>query len=282
MSNGSVMFVIDKDHDRFASGLAAWRAGLGKVRDAVRQELVARQLAEHLPPVTAAPPAVLDVGCGQGTQALVLARRGYEVTGVDVSEELLDTARAVASAEPGEVRGRLHFEQADLLDLGARYEGRFDVVCCHGVLMYLPSLAVGVAAAVGAARPGGVLSLLTRNRAGIATRAGMSGDWDAALAGFGARFYTNRLGLDQVRADDTADVARALEAAGAAPLEWYGVRLFSDHWGPVEVGNDFDALVEAEYQAGRRDPYRQVCALSHTLARRSGGSMPDREDRRRA
>jgi SAM-dependent methyltransferase len=272
------MAVMDKGNDRFSAGVGAWRAGLGKVRDAVRQELVARQLAGYLPPVTAAAPAVLDVGCGQGTQAIMLARRGYDVTGVDVSDELLDTARATASAEPGEVRGRLRFERADLLDLGARYEGRFEVVCCHGVLMYLPSLAAGVAAAVGAARPGGVLSLLTRNRAGIGMRAGMSGDWDAALAGFDARVYRNRLGLDQVRADEPAEVAAALVATGAGQLEWYGVRLFSDHWGQVEVGDDFDALVEAEYQAGRRDPYRQVCALTHTLARRFGGSVPDRED----
>jgi S-adenosylmethionine-dependent methyltransferase len=223
---------------------------------------------------------VLDLGCGQGTQAIVLARCGYEVTGVDVSEELLEVARAAASAEPGEVRGRLRFERADLLDLGARYEGRFEVVCCHGVLMYLPSLAAGIAAAVGAARPGGVLSLLTRNRAGIAMRAGMSGDWDAALAGFDTCVYRNHLGLVGVRADEPAEVAAALAATGAGQVEWYGVRLFSDHWGQVEVGDDFNALVEAEYQAGRRDPYRQVCALSHTLARRSGGSVPDREDRR--
>jgi len=145
---------------------------------------------------------VLDVGCGQGSHAIVLARRRYDVTGVDVSEELLELARVAASVEPGKVRGRLRFERADLLDLAARYEGCSEVVRCHGVLMYLPSLAASVAAAVGAARPGGVLSLLTRNRAGITMRAGMSGDWNVALAGFDARVYRNRLGLDQVRADD--------------------------------------------------------------------------------
>jgi len=127
-----------------------------------------------------------------------------------------------------------------------------------------------------------VLSLLTRNRAGIAMQAGVIGDWEAALAGFDARVYRNRLGLDHVRADDPAEVAAALAAAGAVPLEWYGVRLFTDHWSSVEVGEDFDGLVEAEYEAGRRAPYRQVCALSHTLARRSEGSVPDREDRGRA
>jgi len=199
---------------------------------------------------------VLDVGCGQGSHAIVLARRRYDVTGVDVSEELLELARVAASVEPGKVRGRLRFERADLLDLAARYEGCSEVVRCHGVLMYLPSLAASVAAAVGAARPGGVLSLLTRNRAGITMRAGMSGDWNVALAGFDARVYRNRLGLDQVRADDPAEVAAASAGTGATPLEWCDVRLFSDHCGQVEVGDDFDAQLRQPAFPGGDAPAR--------------------------
>ena len=150
---GSVGTVMgEPGYGGFASCVGAWRAGLGTVRDAVRQELVARQLAGHLPPAAGGSfRAVLDVGCGQGTQAILLARRGCLVTGVDLSEELLEAARAAALAEPEEVRGRLRFERADLLDLGTGYEGRFDVVCCHGVLMYVPSLAEGLAAVVSAA-----------------------------------------------------------------------------------------------------------------------------------
>ncbi|MHB8452556.1 MAG: hypothetical protein ACYDAQ_19190, partial [Mycobacteriales bacterium] len=48
------------------------------------------------------------------------------------TREVLAAARAAASAEPREVRGRLRFEYAELLDLGARYEGRFEEVCSHG------------------------------------------------------------------------------------------------------------------------------------------------------
>ncbi len=41
---------------------------------------------------------ILDLGCGTGNHALPLARRGYRVTGVDFSEEMLTRARQKAAA----------------------------------------------------------------------------------------------------------------------------------------------------------------------------------------
>lgn len=257
--------------DRFASGVLRWKQGLGKVRDAVRQELVAHQLAAHLPTAAGETLTVLDAGCGQGTQALALARLGHYVVGVDRSEEMLRAARAAAEEESVDVQGRLHFQRADLLALGEDLAGRFDVVCCHGVAMYLPSLEETVTALVGAACPGGLVSLLTRNQAALAMRAGMSGDWAAALAAFDARRYANRLGIHDVRADDPADVRAALAAAGAVTLVWYGVRLFCDHWAATDPPPDFADLLAAEEEAGRRDPYRSVAALTHTVAQRLPG-----------
>jgi SAM-dependent methyltransferase len=165
------------------------------------------------------------------------------------------------------VRARLRFEEADLLALAPRHARAFDVVCSHGVLMYLPSLHDAVAALAGAARPGALLSVLTRNRASIAMRAGMLADWEGAMRSFDADRYTNRIGVDDVRGDDPADVRGALGAAGARTIAWYGVRLFSDHWSDVAPPDDVAMLFDAEEQAGRRDPYRGVAALTHTIAR---------------
>jgi 2-polyprenyl-3-methyl-5-hydroxy-6-metoxy-1,4-benzoquinol methylase len=80
----------------FSAGEQNWRARLGKLRDVVRQEVVARQLDRELPP---APVRIIDLGCGQGTQALRLARRGSEVTGPDDAEPPPDLPALLACEE---------------------------------------------------------------------------------------------------------------------------------------------------------------------------------------
>jgi SAM-dependent methyltransferase len=250
---------------RFAPGVDAWLSGLGFVRDAVRQELVRRQLFRHLPQSPRSL-LVLDAGCGQGTQAIELARQGHLVVGLDLSDKLLDAARTATASERREVRRRLDFRLGDLLALADEHSQRYDLVCCHGVTMYLPSLNAAVSALVASCRPGGIISLVTRNRAGIAMRAGMTGDWAAAVQGFDARHYSNRLGIENVRADEPGEVQDALTAAGATTLAWYGVRLFTDHWGSERPDRDFLQLLAAEEEAGGRDPYRSLAALTHTIA----------------
>jgi SAM-dependent methyltransferase len=39
---------------------------------------------------------ILDLGCGRGRHALALARKGYQVTGIDLSEQAIKTAREKA------------------------------------------------------------------------------------------------------------------------------------------------------------------------------------------
>ncbi len=254
---------------RFAPAVPAWQARLGLVRDVVRQELVHRQLMTHLPdPASGDAVRVLDVGCGQGTQLVRLARAGYEVVGLDPSDQLLHMASESLKSEDDEVRSRVQLRQGGIGEW-RRAGLDFDVVCCHGVVMYLPSLAEAVRALVAACRPGGLVSVLSKNRSNLALRAAMAGDWEGAVTAFDRRSYTNRLGVEGARSDDPEEVLAALSVAGAEPVAWYGVRLFTDHWGDVESPAEIEAILEAEAEAGRRDPFRRLAALSHVIARRS-------------
>ncbi|MFF5722272.1 class I SAM-dependent methyltransferase [[Kitasatospora] papulosa] len=238
------------------------------MRNTVRQELVARQLDEQ---IAARYPVgqrlrVLDVGMGQGTQALRLARAGHSVTGLESDAEMLRTARESLAGEPEGIRERVRLIEGDGRDTGVHFmPGSFDVVLCHGVLMYVPEPDPLLAGLARMLAPGGLLSLLVRNADALAMRPGTAGDFGAALAAFETDTYTNRLGLS-VRAD-RLDVLRATLAGIAAPLHtWYGVRVFTDNVsneaelpGPEELARVFDA----EDRAGRTDPYRGVAALLH-------------------
>jgi S-adenosylmethionine-dependent methyltransferase len=256
----------------FAAGEERWRARQGTLRQAVRQEMVTRQLAGHLGERPGL--RVLDIGCGQGTQALRLARRGHAVTGLDASAGLLADLGRSLQDEPPAVRERVRPVLGDALSTADLFAaGSFDAVLCHGVLMYLADPGPLLAAIAQVTAPGGLVSLLVRNGDALAMRPGLLRDWAAAAGAFDGTGYRNRIGV-QARADRRDELAAALAAAGLEAGPWYGVRVFTDAAGDDEPVPDPDALgllLDCEERAGRTDPYRAVAALLHVLARRPGG-----------
>ncbi|OLZ69264.1 SAM-dependent methyltransferase [Streptomyces sp. IMTB 2501] len=207
---------------------------------------------------------VLDVGMGQGTQALRLARLGHQVTGVEQDPTMIAAAREALAAQPEGIRARVRLVQGDGRDTGVHFlPGSFDVVLCHGVLMYVEEPDPLLAGLARMLAPGGLLSLLVRNGDALALRPGLSGDWAGSLAAFDTTAYRNRLGLD-VRADRLAGLTATL-AGIAAPLHaWYGVRVFTDTaTDDTPIPDDLETLLAAEERAGRTDPYRGVAALLH-------------------
>jgi SAM-dependent methyltransferase len=252
----------------FDDGAAAWLSTLGGLRNTVRQELVARQLDEQ---ITAHYPVgqrlrILDVGLGQGTQTLRLARAGHQVTGLEPHQAMLDVVRAALADEPDGIRKRVRLIEGDGRDTGVHFlPGSFDVVLCHGVLMYVPDPDPIMAGLARVLAPGGLLSLLVRNADALAMRPALSGDWTTALAAFDSPCYTNRLGLP-VRADRLNTLTATLAGIGAPLRAWYGVRVFTDQAGDAEQPADaaeWERILAAEERAGRTDPYRAVAALLH-------------------
>ncbi|MEU3844860.1 methyltransferase domain-containing protein [Streptomyces sp. NPDC028635] len=207
---------------------------------------------------------VLDVGMGQGTQALRLARAGHKVTGLEQDRTMIAAARESLAGEPEGIRERMRIIEGDGRDTGVHFlPGSFDVVLCHGVLMYVEEPDPLLAGLARMLAPGGLLSLLVRNGDALAMRPGLSGEWSAALAAFDTTAYRNRLGMD-VRADRLATLTATLAGIGAPLHSWYGVRVFTDTAADgAQAPADLDTLLTVEEKAGRTDPYRGVAALLH-------------------
>ena len=118
------------------------------------------------------------------------------------------------------------------------------------------------------AAPAGLVSLLVRNGDALAMRPGLSGDWTACRSAFGSDRYENRIGVS-ARADRLADLTGRLAGHGLRVTAWYGVRVFTDiASSDAEPPPDLATLLDCEERAGRTDPYRQVAALLHVIARK--------------
>ena len=124
-----------------------------------RGESDAEQLADLIERVTAPAPGaeVLDVGTGRGRHARVLARRGYQVTGLDLSENAVATARQRAKAE--KLDGQAQFVAGDmrLPHFQARFDGVVNLFSTFGYFADESDHGRVIAAMGAALRPGGWL-----------------------------------------------------------------------------------------------------------------------------
>jgi SAM-dependent methyltransferase len=140
-----------------------------------------------LPPGTA-----LDVGCGEGADAIWLARRGWQVTGADISPVALERA-AARGAEAGQpVSGRLTWRHADLTAAALRrapdapaaagpptpaesggteilHGARFDLISAQYLHLPPGPRAALVSALAGAVAPGGTLLVVGHDPSDLQT-----------------------------------------------------------------------------------------------------------------
>lgn len=263
----------------FSPARPAWLGSLGNVRNVVRQEMIARQLDKHLPP----PPAwILDVGAGQGTQSMRLARVGHHVHAVEPDGDMRAAFQATVAGERPAVQDRVTLQEGRIGELAAVTGDRmYDVVLVLGVLMYLPASEPVIAELAPHVAPGGLLALAIRTNISAVWRPVARQDWQAALAAFdeyeAARSdqrdmrYVNEIGTP-ARADDLASLTAYASTLGLGLETWYGVRIAAD---PEEVDppppgdpHELAALLDLEERLGATDPYRQLGQLAHLILRR--------------
>ena len=104
---------------------------------------------------------VLDVGCGGGILSDSMARRGAEVTGIDLSTKALRVAQL--HALEAETHG-VTYREVSAEALAQERPGTFDVVTCMEMLEHVPDPASVVRACAQLVKPGGWVFFSTINR----------------------------------------------------------------------------------------------------------------------
>jgi 2-polyprenyl-6-hydroxyphenyl methylase/3-demethylubiquinone-9 3-methyltransferase len=182
---------------------------------------------------------VVDVGCGGGLLSEGMAALGAKVTGIDLSEKALGTAR-LHLFESGQV---VNYRLIAAEDLAAETPGAFDVVTCLEMLEHVPDPASTVAACASLVKPGGQVFLSTINRNPKAYM----------LAVVGAEYLLNLIPRgthDYTRFLRPAELARLCRDAGLEVLEVAGL-----HYNPftrtttIDGNTDVNFLISARRHA---------------------------------
>jgi 2-polyprenyl-6-hydroxyphenyl methylase / 3-demethylubiquinone-9 3-methyltransferase len=103
---------------------------------------------------------ILDIGCGGGLLSEAMARCGAEVMGIDLSEQLLETAREHAQQQGLQI----DYQLIDSTSLSKQKSANFDVVTCMELLEHVPDPAQLVEECAMLVKPGGKVFFATLNR----------------------------------------------------------------------------------------------------------------------
>ncbi len=140
----------------------------------------------------------LDLGCGTGTNAIYLARQGFEVTGIDVSRRAIALARRKARA--AQLADRVRFERGDVTQMqhytiSHSVDFACDIGCFHNLNM--EARRRYVSALTELLKPGAIYMLYAFEPQ--ADRRGVALDEIAALFDPAYRLETLRRGSDRAR-----------------------------------------------------------------------------------
>jgi SAM-dependent methyltransferase len=154
------------------------------------------------------PGRALDLGAGDGRNAIWLASHGWQVTAVDFSQVALDRGRGLA-AESG---ARVEWQLADLLDWspGARL---YDLVALFFIHLPREERRDVYARAAGAVTPGGTLLVVGHDRTNLAD--GVGGPQDPGVLFTPGEVAADLAGFRVER----AEVVRRHVADGRGPID---------------------------------------------------------------
>jgi SAM-dependent methyltransferase len=188
---------------------------------------------DHLAAIGRAPRAdrALDFGCGVGRLSGALARYFTEVVGVDISEPMLERARALDRTE-----GRCRFVLNEAPDLALFPDSSFDLVFSSIVLQHLsPPLARGyLREFVRVLRPGGAIVVDMPARTVPSLNGLLYRYAPQPVLRLGQRLVMRYPAPMRMHGMPVAEMTELMRSAGALVVDTVEGRVQAPHWTLVE------------------------------------------------
>jgi S-adenosylmethionine-dependent methyltransferase len=204
---------------------------------------------------------ILDLGGGYGLQAIIFASIGHTVTVVDSDSEMLNIGEKLLKKHSLEVSENIKFINNDILDFLQSDTKKYDVICCHSVLMYLDNPLNVLNYIKPRLKDGGLVSILNLNRSALPIRKAMQCNWEAALnelKGVSESCY-------KTKEPTKRELISYFDEVGIKLLSYNGVGIFSDQFHNINDIPNFDILLNFEADISGIEPFRNMARSFHLL-----------------
>lgn len=143
-------------------GGADWQISLWRQEGLASYQRYFLAYSKHVFPKAQANFSVLDVGCGPATFSAILAEKGFRVSAVDYSDEMIERAKEKTQGLT------IDFQRADIYDLPFG-DNSFDAVICLGVFQTLESPQRALEEIKRVIKPQGTIIITTLNKFSLAS-----------------------------------------------------------------------------------------------------------------
>lgn len=252
---------FDKVGDQF---IAYYDTVRGHVREQLTRQNLSPLIVDHSF-------EVLDIGGGDGRDAIWLAQQGHRVKLVDPSSAML--SKAQRSVESSGVGGLITLEQGDPENVLSDVSAQYDLVLSHGVLMYLKDPQSHLNLLSRLVKPSGTVSVLTKGRQGSLFRLLHKHDVSLAEKLRQTGRLTNNLGED-VLALDESTLVPMLQVARLSIYQTFGVRIAAEFdFRPIsEVeAEELKIILEVEAELGRGERTKGMGQMMHFICKPQQG-----------
>lgn len=210
---------------------------------------------------------IIDIGCGFGLTSNRFSEQGHEVSGIDITPDMI----TIAKQEAKEKQLSTAFMEGNVDDMEQMFQGNhYDWLFCHNILGYVDNPKETIRKLARLLRKDGFISLITHNPAAKVLKASIvDGDIVKAKEGIGQdREYNPLIGtyVNQYSIDTY------LEWMKAAHLEFvghYGIRCVYDYIKDEENGpQKYKEMLSLELELGNLSPYRDIAFFTHLIVQK--------------
>lgn len=256
--------ITPEEYDAVVDEWKEWQSyPWGRLLYSVSRFNIQRHLGNH-------PLRILDVGGGNGFNAIYFAQQGHRVTLLDYSPAMLSEAKLAVEKEG--LADKITFYQADAGAIQEIFSGQqFDLILCHLMIEFVPEPQKVLKHICELLAPEGLLSILDGNRYSEVYRKAMqANDLTAALQAIDIQEYFHPWFNRMTPLFSSAEMIEMLQANGCEVVKDYGILCLCAYLPnePKYEAAYYAALERLERRLTNTYPYNLLARFYQVIARK--------------